>query len=80
MGGAGVGVPGRRAGEIASGDLDAVEIGDKAVVVADSQGHKVEVVQAAIKGKWDADVTGGISSVHPVCEVKADELAITRNP
>ena len=74
--GVGEGAPGRRAGEQCSGDLDAVEVGDEAVVVTHPQGQGVEGRGVARDGEGDADVAACALGVHLAAHVDAEEVLV----
>ena len=59
MSSAGVRIPAWGAVEIAPGHFDAVEIGDKTVIVPNVQCYRAELIRIAVDSKWDADITCG---------------------
>ncbi len=70
------GIPGGRAVEQRPPDLDAVKVGDEAVVVAHPQGHEVERGRVAGYGERDADVAACVAPVHLVVQVDVEVLLI----
>jgi len=74
----GAGVPRRRTREHRPLDLDAVEVGDEAVVVPRPQNHVVQFGGIARDDERDADVAAWIAPVHRLAHVNAEEFLVTR--
>ena len=66
-----------RSVEVSSGHFDAVNVGDKAVIVPDVQ-RQGSVV--GIDCERDADITRGVSGIHLFLEVEADERFVQGGP
>ena len=73
----GSGVPGRRAVEVSAGYFDAVNVGDKAVIVPDVQRQRGIV---GIDCERYADITRSVSGIHLFYEIKSEEVLVARGP
>ena len=77
--GNGGGIPGNGTANVASGHLNAIEIGDKAIIITNVQSQNVEVIWTAAHAEWNANKARGIPGIHLRIKVKTDQLVVARS-
>ena len=70
-------IPRRQDRRVARGHLDAVEIGDEAIVVLHAQSERVEARQIR-HGERNAQIRGGVDVAHGAFQVRCDLIAEAR--